>query len=103
MGTMLRWHNLTAVMRRIATIVFSTDLGLAFLSLDLLGIYTLGKQEWRTDETNGALSAMPWWAVYAGPVLALVSILLSFVSLNAALLIWLLLPIRAIVARKGEV
>jgi len=87
---------------RIATIVFSADLGIASLSLDLLGSYVLGKQEWRTGETGGTLGAMPWWTVYAGPVLALVSILLSFVRLDVALLIWLLLPIREIIVWKWE-
>jgi len=87
---------------RIATIVFSADLGLAALSLDLLGFYVLGKQEWRTDETNGTLGTMAWWTVYALPVLALVSILLSFVKPDLALLIWLLLPMKELVAWKWE-
>jgi len=87
---------------RIATIVFSADLGLASLSLDLLGFYVLGKQEWRVDETEGTLGTMPGWTVYAGPILALVSILLSLVRPDVALLIWLLLPIREIVLWKRE-
>ena len=78
---------------RIATIVFSADLGLASLSLDLLGFYVLGKQEWRTDETDGTLGTVPWWTVYSGPILALASILVSWVRLDLALLLWLLLPL----------
>ena len=79
---------------RIATIVFSANLGLASLSLNLLGQYVLAREEWRTDETGGTWVKVPWWTVYAGTGLALVSIVVSFVSSNVALLLWLLLPLR---------
>ena len=78
---------------RIATIVFSANLGLASLSLNMLGLYVLGKEEWRTDEADGTWVTMPWWTIYAGPILALVSILVSWVRLDLALLLWLLLPL----------
>lgn len=79
---------------RIATIVFSAILGLASLSLIALGQYVLGKEEWRTDEAGGTWVKMPLWAVYAGPGLALVSIAVSFVNIDVALFLWLLLPLR---------
>jgi uncharacterized membrane protein len=79
---------------RIATIVFSANLGLASLSLNVLGQYVLAREEWRTDETGGTWVKVPWWTVYAGPGLALVSIVVSLVSSNVALLLWLLLPLR---------
>jgi uncharacterized membrane protein len=78
----------------IATIVFSANLGLASLSLNVLGHYVLAREEWRTDETGGTWVKVPLWVVYAGPGLALVSIVVSFVSNNVALLLWLLLPLR---------
>jgi uncharacterized membrane protein len=59
---------------RIATIVFSANLGLASLSLIVLGQYVLAREEWRTDETGGTWVKVPVWTVYAGPGLALVSI-----------------------------
>jgi len=79
---------------RIATIVFSAILGLASLSLIVLGQYVLAREEWRTDETGGTWVKVPLWTVYAGPGLALVSIVISFVSDDVALFIWLLLPLR---------
>jgi uncharacterized membrane protein len=79
---------------RIATIVFSANLGLASLSLIVLVQYVLAREEWRTDETGGTWMKVPWWTVYTGPGLALVSIVVSFVSSNVALLLWLLLPLR---------
>lgn len=79
---------------RIATIVFSTNLGLAFSSLILLGQYLLAKEEWQTKEAGGFWIKSPWWAVYAGPGLALVSIAVSFIKIEVALLLWLLLPLR---------
>lgn len=79
---------------RTATIVFSANLGLASLSLIVLGQYVLAKGEWRTDDAGGTWVKVPWWSVYAGPGLALVSIVVSFMSINVALLLWLLLPLR---------
>ena len=79
---------------RIATIVFSLSLGLASLSLIVLGQYVLAKENWRTDETGGTWVKVPMWAVYAGPGIALVSIGISFLNINVALFLWLLLPLR---------
>jgi uncharacterized membrane protein len=79
---------------RIATIVFSANLGLASLSLIVLGQYVLARKEWRTDDASGIWVKVPWWTAYAGPALALGSIVVSFVSIDAALLLWLLLPFR---------
>jgi uncharacterized membrane protein len=79
---------------RIATIVFSTILGFASLSLISLGHYVLAKEEWRTKDPGGTWVELPRWSAYAGPALALMSILMSFVSINVALSFWLLLPMR---------
>ena len=79
---------------RIATIVFSSNLGLASLSMIVLAQYVLGKKEWRTNETGGTWVKVPWWTAYTGPGIALVSILVSFVNLDIALFLWFLLPLR---------
>jgi len=79
---------------RIATIVFSADLGLASLSLIMLGQYVLAKEEWRTNDTGGTWVKVPLWTAYVGPGLALVSIVVSFVNLDVALFLWFLLPMR---------
>ena len=79
---------------RIATIVFSANLGLASLSMNVLGQYVLAREEWRTDETGGTWVKVPLWVVYAGPGLALACIGISFVNNYAALFLWLLLPLR---------
>jgi TMEM175 potassium channel family protein len=82
---------------RIATILLSANLGLASLSLIALGQYVLGKEEWRTNDAGGTWVKVPWWSVYTGPFLALLSILVSFVSIDTALFLWLLLPVRDLV------
>jgi uncharacterized membrane protein len=87
---------------RIASIVFSANLGLASLSLDMLGFYVLGKKEWRMEKMDGLWKTMSWWTVYASPILALVSILVSLVRPDVALFIWLLLPAKEIVTWKWE-
>ena len=79
---------------RIATIIFSANLGLASLSMNVLGQYVLAREEWRTNETGGTWVKVPLWAGYSGPGLALVSIVVSLVSSNGALFLWLLLPLR---------
>jgi len=83
---------------RIATIIFSANLGLASLSLIGLGQYVLAKEEWRRDDATGTWVKVPWWSVYAGPLLALMSIVVSFVSIDAALMLWILLPLRDLFA-----
>jgi uncharacterized membrane protein len=79
---------------RIATIVFSSNLGLASLSMIVLAQYVLAKKEWRTNETGGIWVKVPWWTTYTGPGIALVSILVSFVNIDIALFLWFLLPLR---------
>ena len=59
----------------------------------MLGFYVLAQTEWRTDETEGTWVTMPWWMVYSGLILALASILVSWVRLDLALLLWVLLPL----------
>ncbi len=78
---------------RIATIVFSSNLGLASLSMIMLAQYVLAKKEWRTNETGGTWVKVPWWTAYTGPGIAVVSILVSFVNINIALFLWFLLPL----------
>lgn len=73
---------------RIATMVFSANLGLASLSLSALARYLLAKEEWRADTADGTWVAIHRWAFAAGPAIAVLSILVSFVSTNAALLLW---------------
>lgn len=79
---------------RIATIVFSSDLGLASLSMNVLGHYVLAKKEWRTNDTGGTWVKIPLWTTYTGPGIALVSILVSFINIDVALFLWFLLPLR---------
>ena len=82
---------------RIAAIILSSNLGLSSLSLTVLGHYVLEKKEWRTKESGGTWVEVPWWTAYSGPGLALVSIMVSFLSINTALLLWLLLPLRDLI------
>ena len=63
----------------------------------MLGHYVLEKKEWRTKESGGTWVEVPWWKAYTGTGLALVSIMVSFLSINTALLLWLLLPLRDLI------
>ncbi|SLM49504.1 conserved membrane protein of unknown function [Nitrospira japonica] len=79
---------------RIATIIFSSNLGLSSLTLSILGHYVLERKEWRTKESGGTWVKISWWTAYTAPGVALASILVSFLSINAALLLWLVVPLR---------
>lgn len=73
---------------RIATIIFSVNLGLAFLLLSLLALYVLPKYEKRMDTTDGTWVKLSWLEVFIGPGVATISIMVSFWSITAALLLW---------------
>ena len=73
---------------RVATVVFSLNLGLASLSLAMLALHVLARDDWRTDESGGTWLAIPWWSAYAGPLVAVISIVVSFVNITVALLLW---------------
>lgn len=79
---------------QIAAILFIANIGLASLSLILLYQYLARQTDWHDPE--GAMQWVPlkWWVVYFGPLLAIVSIGTSFVSINLALFLLLLLPVR---------
>jgi hypothetical protein len=87
---------------RVATIVFSANLGLASWSLIVLGQYVLAREGWRSDDPGGTWVKVPWWSAYAGPGLALASIVVSFLSVDVALLLWLLLPLRDLFYLRRE-
>ncbi|MDF0644226.1 MAG: TMEM175 family protein [Nitrospira sp.] len=82
---------------RIAAIIFSSNLGLSSLSLTVLGHYVLAREEWRNKESDGTWAEIPWWTAYTGPGVALGSIVLSFLSIEVALLFWLVLPLRDLI------
>ncbi len=78
----------------IATIFFSVNLGLASLSLSLLALYVLPQNDKWTDLSNGTWMEVPWWEVCIGPGIAMVSIMISFVSTTGALLLWLFILLK---------
>ncbi len=80
----------------IAVVLFSGNLGLAGLSLLLLHRYVLLKPEWHNESAEEGWTRPNWWTIYPGPIFALGSILLSFISITGAFLIWLLLPLWAL-------
>ena len=79
---------------RIATIFFSVNLGLASLSLSLLALYVLPKGEKGVDASDGTWVKLPWWDVFSGPGIAILSITVSFWSITAALLLWPLVMLK---------
>jgi len=85
---------------QIAAILFAANIGLASLSLVLLYQYLVPQTDWR--ESEGAMQWVPlkWWVVYFGPLLAIVSIGASFVSIHLALYLLLLLPVRNLLLQK---
>lgn len=77
-----------------ATIVFSANLGLASLFLILLHRSATRAVHYGGEHAEGRWISLPWPMAYLGPILAVLSILVSFVSIDLALVMWVLLPAR---------
>ncbi len=80
----------------LAVMIFSGSLGLCGLSLLLLHGYVVGKPEWLGEAPIKPWAAPNWWIDYPAPFVALGSIGLAFINIHAALVIWVLAPIWAI-------
>lgn len=83
----------------LAVILFSGALGLASLSLLLLHRHVISKTEWHQEGASRAWMNPTWWAMYPPPIFAVCSIVLSFINVKAAVGLWLLLPIWALIVR----
>lgn len=76
----------------LVVILFSGSFGLAGLSLLLMHRYVVGKPEWHSAKAPDWWKEPNWLAAYPGPFLALVSILIAYASVTAAIAIWVILP-----------
>jgi uncharacterized membrane protein len=85
---------------RAAVTLFAASLGLAGASLALLRRYVEGKREWLSEGGRAEPPPDHWLVRHHFAIVALTSIGLSLVSLHAALLVWLVLPVMLIVARR---
>lgn len=74
-------------------ILFSGSIGLASLSLFFLHRLAAATSEWHQECAPNLWRNPNWWAMYPGPLFALSSILLSFVSINGAVALWFLTPV----------
>lgn len=80
----------------IAVILFSGSLGLPGFSLLLIHRYVIRKTDWYGETTSKTWTSPNWWLAYPAPIFAMGSMLLAFVSIPAALGLWFLLPIWAL-------
>lgn len=83
----------------LAVILFSGALGLASLFLLLLHRHVIHKTDWHKEVVTKEWTNPNWWRTYPLPMFALGSILLSFINVQAAVALWLLLPIWAFTVR----
>lgn len=80
----------------LAVMIFSGSLGLCGLSLLFLHLHVINKPEWLEKPPTKQWIAPNWWVDYPAPYIALGSIGLAFLNLHAALGIWLVAPLWAI-------
>ncbi|HBP87173.1 MAG TPA: TMEM175 family protein [Nitrospirales bacterium] len=80
----------------LAVMIFSGSLGLCGLSLLLTHRYIATKTEWCRETPIKAWTAPNWMLDYPAPVIALGSICLAFITIPAALAIWVLAPMWAV-------
>lgn len=81
----------------LAVILFSGCLGLASLFLLLLHRYVISKTEWHQEDTTKEWTNPNWWGTYPATIFAAGSILVSFINVQAAVALWLLLPVWAFI------
>ena len=84
----------------IAPILFSGSFGLAGLSLLFLHRYLVPRKEWHDANVTEEWTKPRWMAVYPGPLFALISVPLSFMSVTLTLLLWLLLPVFSVLLQR---
>jgi hypothetical protein len=77
----------------IAVIIFSATFGLTSFSMAFLHRHIAIKTEWHGEDVKKEWMNPVWWSTYPGSFFALVSILISFFNVSAAIAIWLLLPV----------
>jgi len=76
----------------IAVILFFGSIGLATLSLIFLHRYVVTRTEWHGKDVTKEWLSPNWLMLYPSLVFSLGSILISFINVYAALVLWLLLP-----------
>ena len=83
----------------IGIILFSASLGLAGLSLLFLHRYVVTRKDWHTESATTKEWTNPrWLTLYPGPLFALGALLVSFINVTGALLLWFFLPIWSLLA-----
>jgi uncharacterized membrane protein len=86
----------------IAVMIFSGSFGLASFSLFILHRYVTSKNEWHPAEPPELWANPNWLASYPGPLFALGSILIAFISVNGAIAIWFLAPVWAVISHSNN-
>ncbi len=73
--------------------LFSGSIGLAALSLNLLHWYVVTKTEWYGEDATEEWKHPNWLVSYPAIIIALISMVLSFVSVTGAILVWMVFPV----------
>jgi hypothetical protein len=73
--------------------MFSGSFGMAGLSLLILHRYVAAKNEWHLEGTPNLWVNPNWLITYPGPLFALASILIAFISVNGAIALWFLVSV----------
>ena len=77
----------------IAVIFFFGSIGLATLFLIFLHQHVVTNTEWHSKDVTKEWMSPNWQVMYPSLLFAMGSILISFISVNGALALWLLLPV----------
>ena len=83
----------------IAVVLFSGSIGMASLFLFLLHRHIISKPEWHEEGATREWINPNWWEAPV-PIFATASILLSFISVQAAVALWLLFPVWIVIVLK---
>lgn len=77
----------------IVVFLFSGSIGLAAFSLHILHWSVIAKPEWYGEDVSEEWKHPNWLIAYPATILALISMLLSFISVTSAILVWIIFPV----------
>ena len=83
----------------IVVLLFSGSIGLAAFSLHILHWHVVAKPEWYGEDASEEWIHPNWLFAYPATIIGLISMSLAFISVTAAILVWVIFPLSFVLAR----
>jgi uncharacterized membrane protein len=80
----------------VVVLLFSGSIGFAAFSLHILHWYVVAKPEWYGEDAPEEWKHPHWLLAYPAIIIALISMSLAFISVTAAILVWIIFPLSLV-------